>query len=85
MKKMKFENKEAFYNAIKNANFGDNSQLELCLDESVIATLTITCNDKVVNLLGKSRGELLFSFEIERQSGECVPIDEILTKFNTIK
>ena len=75
--------RDEFYENIRNVLFADNFAIELVNDGVVIATLKLQCNDCMIKMTGRTKNTAYVTGEIKRESGECVPVDEIIDWFES--
>ena len=73
--------KKDFIDKIKTLKFAEDSHIVLEQHGKDVATFIIHCNDAIVNLKGRTKEASIVTMDIKRQTGESVPIDEIINWF----
>lgn len=78
------KNKEGFYNKIKTLSVEDeNIQIEFKQDDELIAFLKVDCDEFELSFTGRAKESSYVTEKIKRETGESVPIDEIINWFES--
>ena len=75
--------KDDFYNHIKNVIYTNNLEIQLVINDAVVASFIIYCNDNIIKLNARVKDASLVTSEIKRESGESMPIDDTINWFET--
>ena len=75
--------KKDFFDNIKILTFAEDCNIVLVQNGISVATFILHCNDAIVNLKGRTKNASIVTMDIKRQTGESVPIDEIINWFET--
>lgn len=80
---MRANNKDEFYNNIKNVIISDNLEIQLIINDAVVASFIICCNDNIIKLTARGKEASFVVGNYKRKSGEDIPMDEIINWFET--
>lgn len=83
METIKVISKEDFFFKIKEVIVSSDVQIVLEHDNTMLARLIVNCNDSVISLKGRSKDASYVTGNLKRQTGESIPIDEIINWFET--
>lgn len=79
----KENSKDEFYNRIKNVIITDNLEIQLVINDVVVASFIIRCNDSIIKLTARVKNASYVTGEIIRTNGELIPVDEVITWFES--
>ena len=81
MKTIQCNSKEDFYEAIKNSVFCED--IVICLEHNKEVIFSVHCNDAIIRLKGRTKDASYVTEDIKRETGESVPINEIINWFES--
>jgi hypothetical protein len=81
MKIIVCKSKEDFYKEIKDSTFCEDFEIRLEQKKEIV--FLVHCNDAIIRLTGRAKDASYVTENIERETGESVPINEIINWFET--